>query len=169
MHKLKLLYSWLIHIAFYALPDVPVLMRFRGFCYSLAMKQCGRNFQVAHSSLLNTLEKITIGDNVYIANYSNIIANGDIEIGNNTLIGPSVIISSGNHIVHKGIMNKKSDIRPVFIGSNCWISANCTIVGGSKIPDGTIVAANSVWPGNIVNAAPNSLYGGTPARFIKHL
>ena len=134
MHKIKLLYSWLIHILLFGLPDIPVIMRFRGLCYGIAMKHSGRNFQVAHSALLNSLEKISVGNNVYIANYSSFLANGSITIGDNTLIGPGVVVSSGNHIIQNGIMLKKSDKKPVVVGANCWIAANCTIVGGGYIP-----------------------------------
>lgn len=134
MHKIKLLYSWFVHILLFGLPDTPVLMRFRGFCYGIAMKHCGRNFQVAHSALLNSLEKISVGDNVYIANYSSLLANGTITIGDNTLVGPNCIISSGNHLMQNGIMQKRSNEKPVIIGANSWIAANCTIVGGVYSP-----------------------------------
>lgn len=112
-------------------PDVPIIMRLRGFLYSFAMKKCGSNFQVSHSALLNTLEMITVGDNVYIANYSSLLANGEITIGNNDLTGPNVV-SSGNHIVQNGVLLKESRSQAVIIGENSWISANCTIVGGEN-------------------------------------
>lgn len=132
MHKIKLIYTWFIHALFFLWPDVPIIMRLRGFLYSFAMKKCGRNFQVSHSALLNTLEMITVGDNVYIANYSSLLANGEITIGNNVLIGPNVVVSSGNHIVQNGALLKESRNQAVIIGENSWISANCTIVGGAN-------------------------------------
>lgn len=167
MHKIKLIYTWLVHAFMFLLPDVPIIMRLRGFFYSLAMKKCGRNFQVCHSTLLNTLEMISVGNNVYIANYSSLLANGEIIIGDNVLIGPNVVVSSGNHIVQNGVLLKESSKRAVLIGDNCWISANCTIVGGGQIPAGTILAAGAVWVGAVKNPEPDCIYGGVPARIIK--
>ncbi len=122
-------------------PDVPIIMRLRGFLYSFAMKKCGSNFQVSHSALLNTLGMITVGDNVYIANYSSLLANGEITIGNNVLIGPNVVVSSGNHIVQNGVLLKESRNQAVIIGENSWISANCTIVGGKFLPEQSLLLA----------------------------
>lgn len=67
-----------------------------------------------------------------IANYSSLLANGEITIGNNVLIGPNVVVSSGYHIVQNGVLLKESRNQAVIIGENSWISANCTIVGGNS-------------------------------------
>lgn len=168
-HKLKLLYSWFVYSIMFIMPDIPIIMRCRGFFYGLGMIKCGKNFQVTHSVILNTLEKISIGDNVYIANYSQLLANGKIEIKDNVLIGPNVIISSGNHKYEKGKISKTSYQQNVIINENSWISANCTIVGGGSLPIGSILAANSVCNEKLKNLPPNSLYGGVPAKYIKHL
>ena len=84
-HKLLLLYAWFIQSLLFFMPDYPLLMRFRGFLYGLGMKSCGRNFQVAHSAIINTLEGLSVGDNVYVANYSVILSKG-VDIGDNVLI-----------------------------------------------------------------------------------
>ncbi len=149
------------------MPDIPVIMRFRGWCYGLAMIHCGRNFQVAHSTILNTLEKLSVGDNVYIANYSSLLANGKISIGNNSLIGPNVVVSSGNHIMSCGKLQKKSDLRDVKIGRDCWIGANCTITGGSTIPDSSILGAGAVWTAHVAKDTGSGIYVGVPARLAK--
>ena len=48
-HRLLLLYSWLVKTVLFFFPDVPLIMRFRGFLYGLGMPSCGSNFQVAHN------------------------------------------------------------------------------------------------------------------------
>ena len=51
-HRLLLLYSWLVKTVLFFLPDIPLIMRFRGFLYSLGMPSCGSNFQVAHNVII---------------------------------------------------------------------------------------------------------------------
>ena len=61
-HRLLLLYSWLIKTMLFFFPDIPLIMRFRGFLYSLGMPSCGSNFQVAHNVTLNSIEGLTVGN-----------------------------------------------------------------------------------------------------------
>ena len=96
-HKWLLLYAWLVRTLLFFLPDFPLFMRFRGWLYGLAMKKCGRNFQVAHSVILNGLDLLSVGKNVYIANNCNVILNGELRIGDEVMFGPGVLVSTGNH------------------------------------------------------------------------
>ena len=96
-HKLILLYAWLVRTLLFFLPDIPLFMRFRGWLYGLAMKECGRNFQVAHSVILNGLDLLCVGKDVYIANSCNVILNGELKIGYEVIFGPGVLVSTGNH------------------------------------------------------------------------
>ena len=128
-HKLLLVYSWFVRTVLFFLPDFPFFMRFRGWLYGLGMKKCGKNFQVTHSAVLNTIDMIVVGDNVYIANFCSLIANGVIEIGDNVLFGPGVVVSSGNHKYVNGQLVKESDRKDVMIEKNSWVAANCTVVG----------------------------------------
>lgn len=166
-HKLLLLYSWFVRTLLFFLPDIPLFMRFRGWMYGLGMKKRGKNFQVTHSAIMNTIDKMIIGDNVYIANFCSLIANGKIIIEDNVLFGPSVVVSSGNHRYENGRLLKESDKKDVVIKKNCWIAANCTVVGGAILPEGSILAANSVLTSKLNVVSVDALYGGSPAHFIK--
>ncbi|MEW5846122.1 MAG: acyltransferase [Bacteroidota bacterium] len=168
-HKLLLIYSWIIRTILFFLPDIPFFMRIRGSLYGLGMKQCGKNFQVAHSSILNSLECFMIGDNVYIANFCNLLGNGTIVIENNVIIGPGVIISAGNHVYENGSFRfSKSIPLDVTIMHGSWIAANCTIVGECIFPSESILAANSVFI-SIKEFKNKSLYAGVPAKLVKEL
>lgn len=166
-HKFLLLYAWLIHSFFFFMPDYPLLMRFRGFLYGLGMNRCGRNFQVAHSAIINSLEGLSVGDNVYVANYSVILSKG-VEIGNNVLIGPSCVLSSSNHILHNGSFRYKTEEGlGIKIGDGSWVASNCTLLSGAELPPSSVLAANSVLTSKIELRKSHSIYGGTPARLIK--
>lgn len=168
-HKVLLVYSWFVRTVLFILPDFPLFMRFRGWLYGLGMKKCGKNFQVTHSAVLNTIDMIVVGDNVYIANFCSLIANGVIEIGDNVLFGPGVVVSSGNHKYVNGQSVKESDQKDVMIGKNSWVAANCTVVGGAMLPESSILAANSVLTSKLNETISGGLYGGTPAKVIKKL
>lgn len=50
------------------------------------------------------------------------------------------------------------------IGKGCWIGAKATILDGTVLGDGCIVAAGAVVNGNF---PPMSILGGVPAKIIK--
>ena len=52
----------------------------------------------------------------------------------------------------------------IIIGKDCWIGAKVTILDGTVIGDGCIVAAGAVVRGYI---PPYSIIGGIPAKVIK--
>ncbi len=66
-HKIGLIYSWFVRTILFFLPDIPLFMRFRGWCYSLAMKKTGKNFQVSANTILKGLPEFEVGANVYLA------------------------------------------------------------------------------------------------------
>lgn len=165
-HKISLLYNWFIYTFLYFLPDVPILMRFRGWLYGLDMKHCGKNFQVAHSTILNGTDRMAVGDNVYFANFCNVLTNGIISIGSNTLFGPHVVISAGNHQFDgQSFINKIPGGKDVTIGENVWVASHVTILAGSKVPNQSLVAAGAVvTPGT--EQTERKIYGGIPAKAI---
>jgi acetyltransferase-like isoleucine patch superfamily enzyme len=62
-----------------------------------------------------------------------------------------------------------SQINPpeeINVGNNVWVGCRCLVLKGSTIPNGTVVAANSV-----VNSRPlegeNKIFGGYPLRKLK--
>jgi len=168
-HKVLLIYSWFIRTFFYFFPDIPIFMKIRGFFYGLGMIKCGKNFQVTHSAILNSLECFVVGNNVYIANFCNFIGNGIIYIEDNVIFGPNVIISAGKHTFNKNSYRfSKSTPLNVTVKNGSWIAANCTIVGECIFPAKSILAANSVFLAKS-GTTENSLYAGNPARFVKNL
>lgn len=60
-HKLLLAYSWFVRTILFFLPDMPLVMRFRGFLYGLGMAKRGKNIQVTHDAILRDLENMSLG------------------------------------------------------------------------------------------------------------
>lgn len=165
--RLSILYAWFVRLITSVLPNTPTCMRFRGFLYSLMMKECGKDFQVASTVIFNSLVGISVGNHVYIAHYA-VIIGLDIKIGNEVLIGPHTVISGGNHTFKNGSYRfGKSSILPVRIQNGAWVGSNCSITAGSTLPAKSILAAGSVL--TKIFDEEKSLYAGVPAVLVKNL
>lgn len=60
-HKFLLIYSWFVRTILFFLPDMPLVMRLRGFLYGLGMAKSGKNIQVTHDAILRDLENMSMG------------------------------------------------------------------------------------------------------------
>lgn len=165
-HRLLLLYCWLIRSSLYFLPDMHIFMRFRGWLYGLGLNTVGKNFQVAHNVILSCIERLSVGDNVYIAPYGILYATGKIIIKNNVIIGPNCLMSSGNHTFHNdSYCNGPGIFKQINIESGCWIAGHCILLAGSSLPARSVLAAGSVLTRNVF--FEEGIYGGVPARLIR--
>ena len=65
----------------------------------------------------------------------------------------------------KGYQTDREYGKPITIGNNCWIGAKVTILDGTKIGNGCIVAAGAVVKGIFPD---NVIIGGVPAKILKY-
>lgn len=168
MHKISILYSWLIRSIFYFLPDIPGVMRLRGFFYSLMLKKCGSNFQVASSVYFNSLSTMEIGNNVYIA-HNSIFIGKYIYIEDEVIIGPGCVFASANHFFDGTSYRFSPSVLkgPIIIKKGSWVGANCSLLSGGHLPECSILAAGSIL--NKRFDKEKSIYAGAPARFVKNI
>lgn len=166
-HVLLLLYTWCVRTVTYFLPDAPVLMRFRGWLYSLGMRRAGPNLQIAHNVVLTAPETIEVGRNVYVGNGCVILGGGRIVIGNNVLVGPMSLITASNHAFNG--TNCIGGVRcgSVIIGDDSWVGGHCAILMGTHVRESSIVGAGSIC--NKDYGDGRVLVAGNPARVRKRL
>lgn len=112
---------------------------------------------------------IELGQYVYIGEQCNIRAGGSsIRIGSHSMIANNVVMVSVNHRTDIGnpMMFQPWDYRKegVEIGEDCWIGSHSTILPGSRIGSGAVIAAGSIIRGDI---PPMTIWGGNPARELK--
>lgn len=162
--RLSILYSWFVKTVTYFFPNHPVFMRFRGWLYSLMMKSCGNDFQVASTATINSLSELEVGSNVYIA-HNTVIIGTEIKIGDKVIIGPNCIISSGNHVFENNSFRfGKSLSKGVIVGEGSWIAGNSSILGGASLPRYSILAAGAVLTKSMQEE--KTIYAGVPAVMI---
>lgn len=141
-------------------------MRIRGLLYSFMMKECGKNFQVTASAMINSLSGLCVGNDVYIGP-NTVIIGVDIIIESEVLIGPNCVISGGNHSFRNGSYRfAPSKPSKVLISEGSWVAANCTITAGSTLPKRSVLAAGAVLSSAKFDQE-DALYGGVPAKLIK--
>jgi len=90
-------------------------------------KSCGKGLTVKPYVTLKFPENLIVGDHVGIGEYSWIDANGGIEIGDYTRIGPNVTIASFEHkisITDKPIKFQGKVLKKTIIGDDVWIGGN---------------------------------------------
>jgi acetyltransferase-like isoleucine patch superfamily enzyme len=108
---------------------------------------------------------LTVGNNTHLGYMLTINVGRDVTIGANVLIGDRVTIMSYDghptNPVERRLPAPPESSKPVLIGDNVWIGANCTILKGVKIGEGAVVASGSVVTANI---PPRSIAIGNPAR-----
>jgi len=105
-----------------------------------------------------------MGQDVFVNRGVFIVAPAPVSIGDAVLIGPNVVINSGNHRFGDPVVRIRDqghDLRPIVIGNDVWIGANSCVLAGAVIEDGAVVAAGSVVRGRI---KAGSVVGGVPAR-----
>ena len=110
---------------------------------------------------------IHVGDR-FLANYNvTILDIAPVRMGNDVMIGPGTCIITVNHpLSPKGRRNHLGIAKPVTIGNDVWIGANCTILPGVTIGNNVVVAAGAVVTKDVPD---NCVVGGVPARIIKEI
>lgn len=150
------------------MPDIPLIMRFRGWLYGLGMAHCGKDFQVTHDAILKDLQGIIVGNNCFVGNGSVLMGSGKIIIEDQVLFAPHVIIISGNHSsMNRSYRYGTGEVGTILIGHGAWIAGNSTIQKDSALPANSVLSANSFL--NKCYKIENSIYGGVPAKLIKTL
>lgn len=76
----------------------------------------------------------------------------DITIGRNTLIGMNSVLISSSHDyrdVPVPFYNGEEILKPIKIGEDTWIGANCVVLPGTIIGSKCVIGAGTVVSGNI--------------------
>jgi len=104
----------------------------------------GAHAAITHRHLIDCTDQVTIGQFSIVAGFQSQMLSHSIDL-----------------------QESRQSCSPINIGSYSFVGTNCVILGGSTLPDYSVLGANSLL--NDSYADPYHLYGGVPARPIKAL
>src|SRR5947209_6785319 len=85
--------------------------------------------------------RLRVGANVFVNHGCTLNDMGGIEIGEDTMIGPNVSLITSGHPTEVAERQAGITLAPIQIGTNVWIGAGVTVLGGVTVGDGAVVAA----------------------------
>ena len=130
----------------------------------------GRSTSIMSGSYLYAHDSkgLTIGKNCSFNHNVMIDASGgEIEIGDDVLIGSNVVLRASDHVfssVEIPIRMQGHKFGNIFIGDDVWLGANVVVTSGVNIGSGCVVGAGSVVTKDL---PPMTLCVGSPAKPIR--
>lgn len=110
---------------------------------------------------------VHLGSDVY-ANFNlTLVDDGNIYIGDKTMIGPNVTIATAGHPTFPSLREKAMQYNiDVHIGRNVWIGAGAVILPGITIGDNSVIGAGSIVTKDI---PANVVAVGNPCRVLREI
>ncbi len=110
---------------------------------------------------------IEIGENFYANMNCIILDEAKVVFGNNVFIAPGCGFYTAEHPLDVEQRNKGLEYaKPITIGNNVWIGAQCIILAGVTIGDNCVIGAGSVVTRDIPS---NVVAVGNPCRVLKNI
>ena len=110
---------------------------------------------------------VHLGKNVYANFHLTLVDDTHIYIGDDTMIGPNVIIATGGHPILPELRQKGYQYNAsVHIGKNCWLGAGVIVLPGITIGDNAVIGAGSV----VTKDIPSDVIAvGNPCRVLRKI
>lgn len=148
-------------------PDARIYPSVRGTTITIGAHTVVHEFVVIKA--IGGMGDVTIGSHCQLNSGTVLYSGCGISIGNDVLIAPSCVIAPANHEfrdprVPIRLQRFMSSRGGVVIEDDVWIGANCTLLDGTHIGKGSIIAAGSVVNGKVDGYC---IYAGTPARKVR--
>lgn len=113
----------------------------------------------------NGVGNIEIGNNSLVGIGDVLI--GPVKIGNNVIFAQHVVLSGLNHTytdISIPIKDQKVTTAQITVEDNCWVGANSVLTAGITLGKHCVVAGGSVVTKDV---PPYSIVAGNPARILK--
>ena len=147
------------------------MMHYYGYTHVLERQKMtlGRDTRIAPNASFRNGERIELGDQVQIGEYTALWAGRStswIRVGARTTFGPGCMVTAADYGLARDqrITDQPMIERDVVIGEDCWIGAKSVITAGVTLGEGCVIGAGSVVTRDI---PPFAIAGGIPARVLK--
>ena len=150
--------AWLVLARF----TPPPLHRWRRLVLRAFGARVGRGARVHASVSIWLPANLELGEHYLIGPGARLYNQGAISIGARTVISQRAHICASTHDIHDP--DFQLVLRPVAIGSQCWVAAEAFVGPGVTIGDRAVVGARAAL---FNDAEPDGVYSGNPARLIK--
>ncbi len=110
---------------------------------------------------------LRVGDKVVLGRDNTVNCYLDVEIGDTTIVADWVYVCDFDHVyedVTVPIKDQGIVKSPVRIGPDCWVGTKATVLRGSVVGEGCVLAAHTVVRGDV---PPYSIVGGVPGKVLK--
>ncbi len=127
----------------------------------------GRRFLIEQPFYCDYGYNIELGEDFYANVNCVILDEAKVTFGDNVFIAPNCGFYTASHPFDVEQRNSGLEYaRPINIGNNVWIGAQCCILPGVTVGDNSIIGAGSVVTKDI---PANSIAAGNPCRVIREL
>ena len=128
-------------------------------------KPVDKGFRLFPPFYTNCGKNITLGKGIFINTGCHFQDQGGITIGDGTLLGNDVVLTTMNHDFDPD-QRTTTYPAPIVIGKKVWLGSSVTVVPGVTIGDGAIIGAGAVVTKDI---PPYTIAAGVPARVIRQI
>ena len=133
----------------------------RSFLLRLFGAKLGKNVRVRPNARITSPWKVTIGDYSWIGQETILCGQGEIEIGNNSVVSARSYIDTDSHQCNSSTLDIATKVH---IGDEVWIATDVFVAAGVTIGKGAVVGARS----SVVNNLPkNMVCVGVPAEPLR--
>jgi len=147
------------------------MLHYYGYSHALQRGNMtlGRDVRLAPNSSYRNGERIALGDQVQIGEYTALWAGRStswVRVGARTTFGPSCYVTAADYGLKAGtrITDQPMSERDVIIGEDCWIGTKAVITAGVTLGDGCVIGAGSIVTRDVPAGA---IAAGVPARVLK--
>ncbi len=123
---------------------------------------------VSPDAVFQNAARIEIGKRVRIGSRCHLWAgpsHGRIILGDDVLFGPDVLLTAASyrHDLGSPVTDQPMAEADIVIGNDVWLATRVIVLPGTRIGDGSIIAAGAVVKGEF---PPMSIIAGSPARIV---
>ena len=140
----------------------PPFHRWRAFVLRCFGAKIGKGARVHGSVLIWLPGNLEIGDNALIGPGARLYNQGYIRIGAHAVISQRAHICASSHELRDP--NFQLVLRPVGIGEHCWVAAEAFVGPGVTMAERSVLGARGAL---FSNTMAGGVYVGNPASFVK--